>query len=45
MGPRDLARTAVQMVLYGVAGPTLRGDTGKPVDGRPARDPGVETPG
>ncbi len=45
MGPRELARTAVQMVLYGVAGPTLRGDTGKPVDGRPARDPGVETPG
>jgi AcrR family transcriptional regulator len=29
MGPRELARTAVQMVLYGVAGPKLRGDTEK----------------
>jgi AcrR family transcriptional regulator len=27
MGPRELAKTAVQMVLYGVAGPNLRGDT------------------
>ena len=29
MDPRELAKTAVQMVLYGVAGPSLRGDTGK----------------
>ena len=30
MGPRELAKTAVQMVLYGVASPKLRGDTGIP---------------
>jgi len=29
MGPRELARTAVRMALYGVAGPKLRGDTDK----------------
>ena len=29
MPPRELARTAVRMMLYGIASPKLRGDTGK----------------
>jgi AcrR family transcriptional regulator len=45
MGPRELAQTAVHMVLYGVAGPKLRGDTGKASNVQATAGPGVETPG
>jgi AcrR family transcriptional regulator len=43
--PRELARTAVRMLLYGIASPKLRGDTGKASSARAVGDPGVETPG